>query len=63
MLKEKNLKAIVHGALALLAIAEAFNCKSRTRKMFVGACAGWHAHSFIYHSLYEKELDIEDEKN
>jgi hypothetical protein len=57
MIREKKLKAIVHGALAVLAIAEAFTCKSKTRKMLIGCCAGWHAHSFIYHTFYEKRLD------
>jgi hypothetical protein len=62
-MREKDLKSIVHGALAALAVAEAFNCKSKTRKMLIGACAGWHLHATIFHAIYEKELDIEEEKN
>jgi hypothetical protein len=62
MFKEKDLKAIVHGTLAALAIAESFDCKSKIRKLVVGSCAGWHLHALFYHVFLEKELDKEDEK-
>jgi hypothetical protein len=63
-MREKDLKAIVHGALALLAIAEAFTCKSKTRKLVTGLCAGWHLHALFYHVFLEKEkLDSTDSKS
>ena len=62
MLKEKNLKTIVHGTLAALAIVEAFDCKSRTRKLITGLCAGWHCHATFYHMFIEKDVDNENEK-
>jgi hypothetical protein len=61
-MREKDLKALTHAVLAGLAIAEAFDCKSKTRKLVTGLCAGWHLHAVFYHTFIEKELDNKKEK-
>ena len=54
-MKEKYLKAMVHGFLAVLGAAELFNCKSRTRKFVLGTAVGWHCHAAFYHLVLEKK--------
>lgn len=53
--REKHLKGAIHAMLALLAVAEFFSAKSRSRKFFIGTAAGWHFHATWYHLLLEKE--------
>jgi hypothetical protein len=54
-MREKDLKALVHGFLMVLGIAEFFNCKSRPRRFVLGTAVGWHAHATFYHLCLEKE--------
>jgi hypothetical protein len=54
-MREKDLKALVHGFLAVVAFAELFNSKTRARKFMVGCAAGWHAHATFYHAVLEKD--------
>ncbi len=56
-MKEKHLKALVHGFLAVLGVAELFNSKSRARKFMVGTAVGWHTHATFYHLVLEKEKE------
>lgn len=53
-MKEKTLKGLVHGFLAVLGAVELLNCKSRTRKFILGTAVGWHAHATFYHFVLEK---------
>jgi hypothetical protein len=55
MLSEKNLKGLIHAALAAVAVYEAANSTTRARKILNGAAAGWHLHATVYHLVYEKE--------
>ena len=54
-MREKDLKALVHGFLAVLAITEFFHSKGRARRFMVGCAAGWHAHATFYHVALEKD--------
>jgi len=54
-MREKDLKALVHGFLGILSIVELANAKTKPRQFLLGCAAGWHFHSTLYHLLYEKE--------
>jgi hypothetical protein len=59
--KSTHLKGLIHGALALVAVVEAFNSTTRVRKVLNGAAAGWHTHATIFHFFYEKEMPTWEE--
>lgn len=61
-MKEKTLKGLVHGALALAGIAEIFDAKTRTRKFLTGCMIGWHLQAGLYHFLLEKPREDEFER-
>ena len=61
-MKEKYIKGLVHGFLALLAFSEVAVTKGRLRKMLVGAAAGWHSHSCFYHFILEKDKSKEQQE-
>lgn len=42
-------KAWFHGALAAFALVETFTCKSRTRRLLVWSCFGWHIFAVYEH--------------
>jgi hypothetical protein len=49
------MKAAVHGALALVGLIEAFDSRSRTRKILTGCMAGFHIHATFYHLFIEED--------
>ncbi len=53
-MREKDLKALVHGFLAILGAAELLNCKSKARRFVLGTAVGWHCHAAWYHLFLEK---------
>jgi hypothetical protein len=61
-MKEKHLKGLVHGLLALAGIVEVFDAKTRTRKFLTGCMIGWHAHATFYHFVLEDEEDVPKER-
>ena len=61
-MREKDLKALVHGALAVVGLIEAFDCRSKTRKILTGALVGWHLNATFYHLFLEKEDEIKLDK-
>ncbi len=61
MRKFITVKGLVHLGLALTAVGELFTATSRTRKILLGAMAGFHAHATLYHFVYEK--DDKDKSN
>ena len=63
-MKEKTLKGIVHGALALAGLAELRNSRTPARKFLTGCMIGWHAHATFYHFVLERtEKSVRPVKN
>jgi hypothetical protein len=58
-MKEKDLKAVTHGALALVGLVEAFDSRSRVRKLLTGCVVGWHCWAAYYHIFLEEEIKSE----
>jgi len=56
-MKEKHLKGLVHGFLAVLGIIELLNCNTRIRRFVLGTAVGWHAHATFYHLVLEKQKE------
>jgi len=50
-------KAWYYGTLAIMAFAEGFVCKSRIRRLLVGATCGWHIFATYQHV---RDLDLDN---
>jgi len=53
-MRPSTLKGLIHAGLALVAVGELYTATSRTRKVLLGAMAGFHAHATLYHFVYER---------
>jgi hypothetical protein len=56
-------KAIFHGALVAVGLAELFTTKNKLRALLIGACTGWHIIATCQHirdmrSTNEKQQSI-----
>ena len=55
MIREKNMKGIVHLALAALAVYEAQTSTTNARRIVNGAATGWHLYSAYDHFFIEED--------
>lgn len=51
----KNIKGIVHIALAAAPLLEIKHSTSKFRNVMLGLAAGWHLNAAFYHFFIEKE--------
>lgn len=56
-MKETDMKAAVHGALALASLVESFDSRSRVRKLLTGCVFGWHLYAVYFH-LFVEEAEV-----
>ena len=49
------LKALVHGALAVVSAAEALHSKDTLRRFILGLATGWHLYATAFHIFYDDE--------
>lgn len=65
-MKRSTKKGLFHAALVAIALLEERTCKSKMRKLLVGACAGWHAYAVYCHFVEERReeaaLDVQAPK-
>jgi hypothetical protein len=57
-MREKDLKALVHGFLAILGAIELANAETKSRQFLLGCATGWHANCTFYHLFLEKEDSV-----
>lgn len=59
-MREKYLKALVHGFLMLLSATELGNARTKPRQFLLGCATGWHANCTFYHLFLEKEEPVKE---
>ena len=59
-MREKDLKALIHGFLMILGIVELANAKTKPRQFLLGCATGWHANCTFYHLFLEKEEPVKE---
>jgi hypothetical protein len=60
-MKETHMKAAVHGVLALVGLIEAFDSRSRPRKLLTGCMTGFHIYAAYWHFFEEEEIVLDKE--